>query len=82
MFCRSARAARRRKNKTCARFGNHWQQTDTDRQTDRQFGRKTAGALSVQPAAPHRVAPVAVLRRHTYYDVTYCMRELSALHVR
>ena len=41
-----------------------------------------AGALSSQPAASHPVAPVAVLRRHTYYDVTYCMHELSALHVR
>ena len=40
-----------------------------------------AGALSVQPDAPHP-APVAVLRQHTYYDVTYCMREISALHVR
>ena len=40
------------------------------------------GALSVPPAAPHPLAPVAVLRRHTYYGVTYCMRELSALHMR
>ena len=40
------------------------------------------GALSVPPAAPHPLAPVAVLRRHTYYGVTYCMREISALHMR
>ena len=40
------------------------------------------GGLPVQPAAPCPSAPVAVLRRHTYYDVTYCMREISALHVR
>jgi hypothetical protein len=40
------------------------------------------GALSVQPATAHPLAPVAVLRRHTFYNVTYCMRELSTLHVR
>lgn len=42
------------------------------------------GTLSSQPAAPcpPAMAPVAELRRHTYYNVTYCMRELSALHIR